>query len=328
MKKVLKWISLTLGSVLILFVVVILILSSLKTVIFSAFFSLCEESVAIPGLDLPYSAQGLTYSAEQDTFLFCGYMTDKSHSKIFLVRRETGDIKTIHLQKEDGSVYNGHAGGMSVSGNHVFLSNASKIFHLNLQTLLEADDGAYVSFDGSFSVETKASFCFSDDSYLYVGEYYEAGKSAYATKETHHILTASGEQQCALVGAYPLDASSPLGVSQAEPDFYLSIVDCAQGFAVSASGRYIVTTSAGISFSHLYIYPEQSALQSTVSEEVNATIYHLDSAALEEDIPMPPMSEDLTYFDGKVYINFESYAKKYRIFNIWPSKAVYTYPVA
>lgn len=277
------------------------------------------------GLVGKYVVQGLAYSDQEKTYLFCGYMTDKKNSRIYITS-DGEEVKTLLLQKENGDPYTGHAGGISVSGKRVFISNAGKIFYLSLDTLMNAEDRTSVSFEGEFSVNNRASFTYADETYLLVGEYYDSSSKSYATDESHHFEVAGGKKQRAICSAYKIDLSEESGIKENTPAFILSLPDYAQGIALTSSGKVVVSCSHGISFSALNIYsaPDFTKPDATLN---GVPVFYLDDESKEKKVAMPPMSEDIDYAGGQVLVNFESASKKYKEFNLWQSKSVMGYAV-
>ena len=113
-----------------------------------------------PGLDSEFVPQGSGKLTDENTYLFCGYMDNGEPSRIFLVK--DGNVKTVKLQNENGSDYDGHAGGITCAGEFVYISNAAQIFVINKSELLNAEDGGSVKFSGSVEVPCRSSFCSCD----------------------------------------------------------------------------------------------------------------------------------------------------------------------
>ena len=57
----------------------------------------------------------------------------------------------------------------------------------------------------------RVSFTHIEGDTLYVGEFYRAQN--YPTPDSHKYTTAAGDQNTALILAYPLDETAPLGIS-------------------------------------------------------------------------------------------------------------------
>ena len=170
-----------------------------------------ETAADIPGLDEAFVPQGSTYFADEETYVFCGYMSDDTPSRIYTVRGE--DVKKIILEREDGSEYKGHAGGITCAGEFVYISNASKLFIMKKSDITQADDGGTVRFIGSVPVPCNSSFCSCDGKTLYVGEYHADG---YETDESHRLKNPDGSEYQALVFGYAIDSDSEFGIRNSE----------------------------------------------------------------------------------------------------------------
>ena len=91
----------------------------------------------------------------------------------------------------------------------------------------------------------------------------------------------------------------------------ISIPKKVQGFCITDSGKIALSISYAIVNSQLLIYDNVFETQSPKDNH-----YYLDKGNLLQDIAVMPMTEDLDYHNGKIYINFES-----------ASKNVYTYDI-
>ena len=63
-----------------------------------------QKEFAIPGLDSSFVPQGLDYDSVNDKFVVCGYMSNKSSSRIYIVDGQTGKTEkyftlTVHLHR-------------------------------------------------------------------------------------------------------------------------------------------------------------------------------------------------------------------------------------
>ena len=160
-------------------------------------------------------------------------------------------------------------------------------------------------------VDSSASFCFADASYLYVGEFYRAGP--YETDPSHHFTTPAGDENKAILTALPLKADG--SVADRTPAFAASIPDQVQGFAVHENGTVMVSRSWGLNPSYLDIYSGWADTKGTVTlSGKEIPLYYLDSGTLERSIAMPAFSEGLAILgDGRVAVSFESACNKYVI---------------
>lgn len=299
-------------AVIIVAVLLIYILICSSTGIFYRRFMKNSQRIArIPGLDDGFIPQGFCYSDALGAWLCCGYLTEKGPSRIYVIGNDGKLVKTLSLMRESGEDYTGHAGGISSSGEHVWISNQKKAFHLTASAIAEAEDGGYVSFDGYFGVSVNASFTFSDEDLFWIGEYHSGEK--YKTRDENHRTAPDGSQYGAMIYGYARDDSMPYGVDPEKPVTALSVRDIVQGFCVTSSGKYVLSTSAGLASSHLYIY-DCTGIKSTDTVMYGGRsipLYYLDSSAAVDTVTLPHMSEDLDYHNGRVCIAFEAGARKY-----------------
>lgn len=160
------------AAIIIVAVILIYILICSSTGIFyNRFMKNAEKIARIPGLGDGFIPQGFCYSDALGAWLSCGYFDD-APSRIYVIGTDGKLIKSLALRRENGDDYTGHAGGISASGEHVWISNQKKAFHLTATAISEAADGSAVSFDGYFGVNVNASFTFADENYFWIGEYH------------------------------------------------------------------------------------------------------------------------------------------------------------
>lgn len=315
-KKTFKWIGITLGSLIALIVITILLLIACRGAMYSTFYSKSEKLVALPGLDQKFCQQGLAHVPEDDTYIFSGYMTDGTSSKLFITTGE--ETKELVMAKADGSNYTYHLGGVAVHNDFVYLTGNKAIDVISYDTIKNAEDGSTVKVEYSKKVDNNCSFIFADDYYLWVGEFYRPG--VYETDESHHY-TSNGETFKAIAEAYEYDETTSTKISN-KKSLTLSLPDQVQGLCMTDSGKFVISISWSIFHSRLVTY--EPVLNTQTPEDSH---YYLYSSAIVENIANFPMSEDIDYHDGKVYISYESATKKYRMFNIYPTRNVYSYQV-
>lgn len=304
-----KRVVLTVLIAIVAFLLLYTLLCYSTPIFYSDFMGNSEKLGNIPGLSEGFIPQGLCYSETLDAYLCCGYFSD-SPSRIYVIGKD-GNVKSLELQRENGEPYKGHAGGISTSGEHVWISNQKKAFHLTTDVIKNASSGDTVAFDGYFDVGVNASFTFSDEELFWIGEY--ANGDSYKTRDENHFVATDGENHSAMIYGYLRDDSKPFGVDTEKPVVALSVRDIVQGFCVTSSGKCVLSTSAGLKNSHLYIYDlsDSETSQYTEYNGEKVPLYFLDSNTLENVVTMPHMSEDLDYEDGMVLVGFEAGAKKY-----------------
>ena len=127
---------------------------------------------------------------------------------------------------------------------------------------------------------------------------------------------------------YEMDENTGKPV-HATPEYCYSTLSNVQGMCMSADGDIILSTSWGLSTSHLYQYDVKNATAGTVTVSgASVPVYHLDSACLIEDVKAPPMAEELVWLDGRVYILTESASMKYLFGKLMSGNRIYSYPLA
>lgn len=338
--KVLKIIGGTIGSIVALILVTILVLSCARNPMYKTFLKDAEETVKIPGLQEPYSPQGFDYVPEDDLYFFTGYMTNKTSSRIY-VSTSDNQVGMVKMPDYNGKTFLGHVGGIAVHGDYVYVASSKKIFALSYNEVKEncfkkESEQSALSMK-AFSVYNQSSFVFTNDQGLYVGEFYL--KDKYDTDESHHFKTSDGSTNHAWVEFYPYmkgdgsdeEAATEFGLASLTPSKIYTVKQKVQGFAVDEKGQFILSTSWAIFHSYLTVYKAFDESQKedrivTINDK-EIPVYDLNSKNQISITRMMPMSEDLDYENGKVYVNFESACKKYKAFNLYPTYYVMAYPL-
>ena len=315
--KILKWIlklvCILLASVIALFLLAWGGLHVAKFIIYPDYYAEAETVSKIPALNNGFVSQGLDYDPETDTYIHSGYNGEKV--ELYLVTGDT--VKAIVLLTPEGEQAKGHAGGVTLAGDYLYISDNPEegdgrpgFLRIYLfSEIWDAKDGDSVTAIGQFAVDTSASFCFSDDQYIYVGEFYRP--EAYETKKEHYFTTPSGDENKAILSAFALQADGSLA-KDAKPAFSVSITSQVQGFAVTEDGRVMLSRSWGLTPSYMEIHKSWKDSGTTINTMgVDVPLYYLDSSTRIENIKMPCFSEGLALVDDKVAVSFESACNKY-----------------
>ena len=90
----------------------------------------------------------------------------------------------------------------------------------------------------------------------------------------------------------------------------------------------VLSTSYAVAASHLKFYntANLTAGEITVNDQT-ASLYYLDSDCLTREVTAPPMSEEIVYLDGKIYIMTESASNKYIFGKFTGATRLYAYNV-
>ena len=284
----------------------------------SDYYRASEKSFVIPGTNDGFVAQGIEYDSEHQFFIVTGYMKDGSASPVYLVKPDGHSAeKTVLLAKPDGLPYSGHAGGIALYNGRIYVADGADVglYVYDYQSILGADDNESVSALGFLPTSAaddsyiKPSFVSVYNDKLFVGEFYR--DIDYPTPEQHKITTSAGDYQQALGALYVFDENCDLGLNMA-PECIYTLPDQAQGICFD-NGRIYVSTSWGISKSHILVYDESSLQRQDDIDLLGSTLplYSLDSAALICDKEIAPMSEEIVILGGRMYVMCESASNKY-----------------
>lgn len=306
MRKRTKLILLIIAAVLLIIAAVIVIIPAIQT---GDFASRAEKVVQVPDLNSGFVPQGLEFLPESGVYLVSGYLGEMAQIKVV----GQNENRSVSLYNADGSDFRSHAGGICRSGDFVYISGEQNIYAIKLNDVLSGS----ATLVGKFPTNNRASFCFADEKYVYVGEY--AFGSFYTTAESHHIKTPAGDDNNALVFAFLIDEKQPLGV-KTEPEFAFSITGSAQGMEIVGNTAYL-SLSDRINGSRLLFYDISSA---KIGQFGEIPLIYLDSSNLVGRQPMFPQSEGIVYVDGKMHILFESAANKYLIGRLFGADYIYS----
>ena len=292
-----------------------------EKLLFAPFFIQAVPTMRTPGLWTGFVPQGFEKIGEH-TYLVAGYDSADAPSSIYVIQ---GNTQTeCELFDMEGNPSTTHAGGVTTFGKFVYVAHGSHCDMYLLSDVLDGDGKA--TMVDSTTTDNKISFCSVIDGKLYAGAFYREG-TQYSTPETHHITTATGEKNTALIMVYTLDESTGKPVSE-KPEKLYSITSNVQGMCVTDSGKIVLSTSWGLTASKILIYDETIAQTLTLTLDGNdypTTV--LDSACLTKTVTAPPMAEELVHENGRVIILCESASIKYVFGKFSSGNWLYSIPV-
>ena len=273
-----------------------------------------EKSFRIPGLEDGFVPQGLSYDADAELFFVTGYQKDGTASPVYTVSRTDGTVNRTPLLNADGTSFTGHAGGLSVHGDYVYVAGGDDhcVYVFSRDGILSAPAEG-VPCLGSFETALpdgdgiNVAFTTVHDGKLYVGEFFR--EQNYPTPESHKITTSSGDFNTALALAYAFtdDSDHPFGLAPVPCEAY-SLPGLVQGMCFYGETVYL-STSYGLAFSHIYAYDTAAlASQGTIA---GVPLYVMDSASLTGAWKLPPMAEEIEVLNGRMYTMCESASQKY-----------------
>lgn len=271
---------------------------------YAEFFNHSRVEFLIPGLTEDFVPQGFDYIAETDTFLTAGYVGKGGPARIYV--RSGGKTLCTELFYEDGSAYDQHAGGICHNGDYLYVAGPTGTDVFSLADVLSGGDARLL---GTIEIGHETAYCSIVDGYLFVGNFYYP--EDYETPDAHRITTPAGDHNTAIMTVYRLDEAKPFGVDPV-PVAAVSTREKVQGFCVTEDGQFVLSTSYGMSSSVLWFYRPENTRAGTVElQGRQVPLYYLDSANLVASVETLPMSEELVYKDGRIYVMNESGCEKY-----------------
>jgi hypothetical protein len=294
MKTLLKILIYILGIALLLVILAWGALNIAKFFIYSDYYSIKSNVCENPGLSDGFVCQGICAYEDEQLIFVSGYMADDSPSRIYVTDTES-NFYYVSLTAE-GEPFTGHAGGISVWQDRVYVASGKKLYTLDAKKLSSASNGESVEMTVAASVNNSASFCFADDDYVYVGEFHDGGKYV-----TDHPYETDEGMHYAIVTLYShSDLQTPIRI--------YSIRNKVQGFCVTDMGRIILSTSYGLTSSVYYVYNAEDAIDSGLTLD-GAPVYYLSDCVRE--MTGPAMAEGLDVFNSEVITLTESASNKY-----------------
>ena len=299
MKKILRKIAkialIALSSIVGLVLLALGGLNVAKFIIYDDYYEIEDAVCKNPGLSDGFVCQGIAASESNGVILVSGYMNDGSASRVYVTTTDN-EARYVLLHK-NGESFTGHAGGIATANGRVYIASGKRIYTLSLTELLTADKGDVIEIGEGIKVNNSASFVYTDDKFLYVGEFHDGG--AY-TIVGHENQTSEG-MHYAICTKYALhDLTTPVAV--------YSIRNKVQGICFTPTGKVVMSTSYGLASSVYYVY---DLTKSTYSGKTfdGAPLYYIDR--LEKTLEGPAMAEGLDYYEGKIITLTESASNKY-----------------
>ena len=265
--KILAWLLAVLLAVLLVFHLGV-------TIMYYDFFGKSDAAFRIPGLTTGFVPQGFHYLEDQQIYLISGYMKDHSSARIY-IRDANGKNYFVELRNSDGSVYDEHAGGVTVNGDFVYLPGKMGVDVFRLSEIMNSKT---VNSIGKIAGEYDTDCCTFYNGYLFVGDFYHP--ETYETPIAHRVTTPAGDENKAIIAVYKASDTAEFGVDP-QPVAAISIREKVQGIGFTEDGQIVLSTSYGFASSYLWFYEPEDSRQGSVElmgQEV--PLYYLDSANL------------------------------------------------
>ena len=299
MKKILKIFGIALsclvGGAIALFILAWIVTGIGQFFYFGSCHKIRNIEARNPGMTKGYVPQGCTYNDAEEYYLTAGYMADGSESRIYKIDKKNKKIR-FYTMTSEGNAFYGHTGGIQYTGGFFYLANESDGVYKFSADLLDENDT--VEIGSVIHVNNHSSYIFSDDKYLYVGEYNDDNKYPCTNEVVYQ-----GKVHRAIVTKYALnDLTKPLEI--------YSVPNNIQGFAVTKSGRLVLSRSYALYPSDFFIFADDKK-HDTYETMQGAPVYFLDRDDTTQSIKAPPMSEDFDLKDGKIIYLSECACDKY-----------------
>ncbi len=331
MKKVLKTTAVVLGLIILTIGLFLGFFTLYDRVKYKDFYAVATAEFAIPALGEGYIPQGFDYNAENDVFLACGYMNNKSASRVYVIDRDGKSYCTL-LKKANGSAYTGHAGGVTYFGDYLYIASSKGLDVFSLNDILNKDveSATQLGTVSTFGIGNAYCTAVSDGAgggYIYVGCFHR--EKSHPTDKKLHLTTPNGDDNRAMMLKLPLSSTAQFGVDNTQIISAYSIPSYVQGVE-QAGDRIVLSTSYGFATSIMYSYNETEVTAVSNADYcqttfgVSAPLYYLDGASLSETYYAPAMAEEIVYLDGKLYIMNESACNKYLFGKITSGNTVHS----
>ena len=334
MKKVLSVITIVLICAAVFLCNALALLHLIDKLAYRSFYSNAEVAFATPGVNDGFVQQGLDYVEEDKIFLVAGYTSNGTASRVYVVD-ERGNAAYTELKNADGSDYLGHTGGIARNGEFVYITADD-----GLDVFAYADvvgDAASAKKLGEVPTYNDPAYCYIHNGYLLAGSFYIEG--TYETPERERVTTPNGDRNTSAINVFKLDGSKEFGIDPI-PRAVISTGGLVQGMCVTEKGKVVLSTSYGLRSSQLIIYdtsdlPKEENYRLAGTTEDGETFafegltrYYLDGGSLAETVKAPPMSEEIVYRNGKIYIMNESACNKYIFGKFTSGRNIYAYSYA
>ncbi len=284
------------------------------------FYGSSQAEFSIPGLNQGYIPQGFEYYKEKDLFLACGYMNDKTASRVYVIDRD-GNSYFTKLTKANGDDYSGHAGGLTYFGDFLYIAGRDGLDVFSLSDILNKDKKEAKQQATLNTLGLTPAFCFTYNGEIFAGDFYREG--SHPTDEKFHLPVSDGKTNKAMMLSFQTDSNSPFGINTQMPTAVYSIPDKVQGIAITEDGKMVLSTSYALAKSELFVHDlskikanlaDYSPEEPSTSERafgINLPMYIVDNSSLEQTIIAPPMAEEIVYLENKLWIMNESACNKY-----------------
>jgi len=308
LKKVIKIITISLVSIVAVFVITVRAYFRIPV---RSYYKISKKAFVIPGIRNNYVAQGICYDKETNCFYLTGYMSDNKASPIYVVNKDTKKlVKSVFLEKQDGTDINGHTDAISIIDNNVYIASPYEacLYVFSKNEINNAKNNSKLTYHDVVNLYTEddsinIAFTTVHNGMIYAGEFYKAEK--YETRSAHHF-SYQNETNKAIVVGFKLDGNTAL------PEVVYSIPNEIQGMSFGPDA-IVLSSSWGTRPSDILKYNfsdiKQNGTMKILGKEL--PLYVLNSSNITKAYKIAPMSEEIEYVDGRYFVSNESASNKY-----------------
>ena len=293
------------------------------------FYSNSTAALLIPDLSEDFIPQGIAYDSSREIIFITGYMSNGKSSPIYAFDKKSGKLrKKILMKTETGEDFVGHAGGLSVYEDHVYIAGSTDacMYSFAIEDILNAEDGSSLQIKHWVSLKNgedylRVSFTSVDDECLYAGEFHK-GLLFYTNKS--HKVEYDGTKQKAYLFGFSLDENG-----NAVPKRVYSIPDDVQGACFTSEYVFLSKSNVllpGVILSYSLKELKQAGTKKVLGVEVPLYVLTEDNTTKTTDIPLMP--EEVVPVDDRLYLIFESASNRYKIGRSYGLDKVYSAPVS
>lgn len=295
------------------------------------FLKMAEKKFVIPGLCESFVPQGITFCESLDSFMLSGYSDDGGAAHILTVDYTSGRINGEHkILKGDGSEFTGHSGGIAAYGRYVYIADGYFLYYIPVEKFSGGSDE--VAIEGEIRLPCAASYISTYGGYMWAGNFYH---KSFAKNYDVSVYDKYNKLYRTVIAGYRFDDSYEGAIrtdtdgieNTAVPFVAMCAPSEVQGLAFLSSGDVHLSSSYGrtvMSMQRLYEFPLKRKCDAVIKlGGKDVPVWFLNDDSMKRAVTTFPMSEGAVHRNGRVYIVFESAAKKYRDTALDPTDCVW-----
>ena len=274
----------------------------------------CEKLCPIPDIDKNYVPQGFCYIDSMGLFAVSSYSADDENSILSLIDAKSGErLKTVKLCYEDSTPCKAYVGGVADIGDSLLISSGKSVRRLKLSDVMSTEDYGYVNYCGKFATDMQASYVCSYENYLFIGQFYSFTlDGSYDTPVEQRIYTPDGGRNYAMCEKYDMsDLDKMFSEGSGTPLMVISMPNAVQGIAYNGETFVTSTSYTFNNASKMRYYKLAESEHSFNLNDNDVPLYFLSEKSAVKTTKVPPMSEGIDWYNGKVAGIFESGANKF-----------------